>query len=145
MRTATPPRPARLVGGPMDGVKGEVEGDPPALAFGDAGGFIYERVPDPYGLPNPAVATYRYSPKLSPAHRAVVQADIDALKQVAEEQGITVHELLDRSMKRRAAAEGKPHPMDLLVAEAERRGLSVEALLNTGIDVTLLTPEGTPS
>jgi hypothetical protein len=139
-------RRARLIGGPQDGVIGELEGAvPPTLSFGENGGFTYTLVSDPRRRDK--VLQYRYDPVHSPAHQLVVQADRDAIREVAEAEGITVLEVLARARERRAAAAraGNVKPADALFAEAERLGLTPEALLEQGFDLASLFPEGARS
>ena len=138
------PRRTRLIGGPQDGVIGELEGPPPpTLSFGENGGFTYTLTSDPRRRDK--VLQYRYDPVHSPAHQLVVQADRDAIAEVAENEGITVLEVLARAKARRAAARasGAQRPADALFEEAERLGLTPEQLLEQGFDLsTLYLPEG---
>lgn len=123
---------ARLVGdGPYDGQDGEVvlgpNGDPPpTLAFppgSGGGGFVYR-----FDSRSKKAAVYRYAPDLSPAHAALVRADAEAVAEVARQRNMTVPELLAWVAEQRRTA-GQDSPADLLVREAERRGLSVAALI----------------
>lgn len=132
----------------MDGIVGEVDARsvvaaPLTLAFGENGGFIYVKSADPDGLPNPAVATYRYSPRLSPAHGLIIQADRDAITEVARQEGISPDEVLERARQRKADAKSGPSPLQMFFEEAERLGTTPGALLNEGFDTTTLyVPEG---
>lgn len=126
-----------LVGGPFHGVEGEIAGTPQTLAFGEAGGFVYRR--DETGK----AVVYRYAPQLSPAHAGVIEADRLAVKEVAEQEGISTAEVLARAQARKDAKTGI-RPAEALLREAERVGVEPLALLESGYDpVTgLYLPEG---
>lgn len=129
--TRSKPIPVRCIGGPFDGWTGDtVHDEPPAVVhLGDGHGFGYrleksERLPG--GIRR---AVYRYSPKDSPAHAAVVNADREAIMEVAATEGVPVREVLGRAQERRAAAKGGPHPAQMFLEECERLGADPATLL----------------
>lgn len=133
---------AVLLGGPYEGQGGEVVlrgQEPPAtLAFPpDGGGFVYRLDRDsPRGQ-----ARYRYSPAESPAHPGLVRADAEAVAEVARQRGMTVPELLAEVRAARERVQGEAAPAEVLFAEAQRRGVSVEVLLAEH-DQSIATLEG---
>lgn len=130
-----------LSGGPYEGQGGEValKGDePPAtLAFPPhTGGFVYA-----LDSRSKRTARYVYAPHLSPAHPDLVRADAEAVAEVARQRGLTVPALLAQVREARATHAGRCHA-DLLFAEAQRRGVSVEVLIAEHEQTVAALPEG---
>lgn len=118
--------PAILHGGPYRGQRGDVtRPEPKVLALGPDGGFAYEFM-DVAG----DGAHYNYAPHLSSLHDAMVEADRQAILEVAEQENVGPEVVLRRIMNARASnTSGRPHPADELVAEAERLGVPPAQLL----------------
>jgi hypothetical protein len=138
-------RPAVLEGGPLAGMDGEID-EPlrPALAFGENGGFVY-RLDLARDLAEPGQPVrYVYSPELSPAHDLVVDADRQAIREVAAERAISVSQLLEEVAAGKFDKADRGRPADLLLKEAERLGISPLELLEQGYDPLsgLFVPEG---
>lgn len=126
-------RACRLLGGPYGKTDGEVvpevNGSAPAfLSFGDNGGFVYRHdgTDNVHGRPR---ERYVYDPRVSPAHRLILQAEREAIQQVADQQGITVAQVLAEADARHKAAAGRPHPAQQMAEEAARLGVTIQALL----------------
>lgn len=127
----TKPIPVRCVGGPFHGWIGDTtHSEPPTVVhLGDGNGFGYRLEKSERLRGGVRRAVYRYSPKDSPAHAAVVNADREAILEVAEREGISVQEVLGRARERRTEAAGAPHPAQAFLEECERLGADPVTLL----------------
>lgn len=119
--------PTRFVGGPYDGVRGEVVGSPMGLAVGPDGGFTYLRA-EPMTRDKPWV-TYRYDAEHSPLHKSVIEADRQAIEQIMRDERLTVDEVMAKIKAARLRQPGQPSPAQAFISEAERLGVSVADLL----------------
>jgi hypothetical protein len=118
-------KPARLHGGPYKGQTGDVVIPAPlTLAVGPEGGFVYvlDRQSD-------VGAHYRYAPDLSPFHPAMVEADRQAIEEVAEREGVYPEVIVARLAAARTADPKRRHPADELFDEAERLGVDPLVLI----------------
>lgn len=114
-----------LIGGPYRGQTGNVtRPEPKVLALGPEGGFAYELVAT--GTPT---LEYHYAPHLSTLHEATVEADRQAILEVAQRENVSPEVVLRRVMTARANNPNRPHPADELVEEAERLGVPPAQLL----------------
>lgn len=119
--------PAVLFGGLWHGHRGEVVNPPPPVLTFDVQG-----VPAVYRLQGEKDGrqVYAFSRKLSPElHRLMVEADRQAVIEVAEQRGVPPQIVLEEARQRKATAGGEPHPADALLAEAAELGVPVEDLL----------------
>lgn len=117
-----------LVGGVHDGQAGEVTapgGNPPERLRFFGGSVVYAL---DHQASTRAAARYRYLPAESSAHAGFVEADRQAVLEVARDRGITPEALLEEA-RTRAADTSRRHPADVLVEEAARLGVDVETLL----------------
>jgi hypothetical protein len=114
-----------LHGGPFDGWVLSTMGPAPlTAALGDQRGFVYR-----LSKLDKTGGDYEYAPELSEAHDACVRADAEAIEDVARAEGVSPEEILARAAAMKLAAKGKPHPAQMLLAEAERLGVPPETLL----------------
>lgn len=128
MATTTTYR-AKLRGGPHENV-GEIERTfgqelPQVLTFGQSHEWVYQLTKVDHTKHK---ALYDYAPRLSVGHTAAVRADVEAVREVAEREGVPVEQVLARA-RLLASTRSNDSPAKLLLDEAQRRGVDPAVLI----------------